>query len=407
MEKIALSLIQTMRSQPREAKIAVIVGYRREMAVRKGLPQRLVAGVEPSRTFRLLPAAALSIPSQVIEELSRDPNVEMIWPDLPVHSCLDESVPLIRAPQVWNDGYTGKGVKVAIVDTGIDPYHPDFAGRIAAMVDFTGEGARDLDGHGTHVAGIVAGSGQASGGKYRGVAPESAIYSAKVLDSRGLGLMSDVMAGLEWAVEQEVDIINLSLGSDPPCDGTDALSLTCDLIVERGYVVCVAAGNAGPAPQTIGPPGCARQVITVGACTGENGVADFSSRGPTSDGRVKPDIVLPGVDIISCRAEETNMGRPVGEKYAEASGTSMATPHATGIAALLLQAKPGLTPSQVKSLLQETAIDLGFPANAQGGGRADAYQAYKAEPATPPPEEREGCLSSLLGLVLQRDRSKA
>jgi serine protease AprX len=300
---------------------------------------------------------------------------------------------------VWEAGYTGKGVKIAILDTGIDPYHPDFAGRIVATADFTREGPQDRDGHGTHVAGIAAGSGRASKGRYRGLAPEAGLYIAKVLGREGAGLMSDVMAGIEWAVEQEVDIINLSLGGAPPCDGTDALSETCDIVVEKGYVVCVAAGNGGPAPYTIGPPGCAKQVITVGASTDQDEVADFSSRGPTTDGRIKPDAVLPGASIISCRAEDTSLGNPVGQHYTELSGSSMATPHASGIVALILQARPELTPAQLKALLMETALDLGLSPNDQGAGRADAYAAYLEELIPVPPSPGgEGCLLRLLGL---------
>ena len=396
MEKIAHSLLRDMKIKPADAQIPVIVKYGK-------FPKRpletLLAGTRPSRTFRIIPAAALTTTPKVIEGLSRDPDVERIWPDLPVRVCLDASVPLTGAPRVWEAGYTGKGVKIAILDTGIDLYHPDFAGRIVATADFTGEGPQDRDGHGTHVAGIAAGSGRTSKGKYRGLAPEASLYIAKVLGPEGAGLMSDVMAGIEWAVEQEVDIINLSLGGDPPGDGTDALSETCDVAVERGYVVCVAAGNGGPAPYTIGPPGCAKQVITVGASTDQDKVADFSSRGPTSDGRIKPDILLPGVSIISSRAKDTSLGNSVGDNYAELSGTSMATPHASGIAALVLQTRPELTPAQLKALLMETAVDLGLSPNDQGTGRADAYAAYLKEltPVTPPPGG-EGCLLRLLGL---------
>jgi len=396
MEKIARSLFQDMKTKPADAQIPIIVKYGK-------FPKRplesLLASTHPSRTFRIIPAAALTTTPKVIENLSRDPDVERIWPDLPVRVCLDASVPLIGAPRVWEAGYAGEGVKIAILDTGIDPYHPDFAGRIVATADFTGEGLQDWDGHGTHVAGIAAGSGQASKGRYRGLSPQASLYIAKVLGREGAGLMSDVMAGIEWAVEQEVDIINLSLGGDPPCDGTDALSETCDLAVEKGYVVCVAAGNGGPEPYTIGPPGCAKQVITVGASTDQDEVADFSSRGPTADGQIKPDIVLPGAGIISCRAKDTYLGNPVGENYAELSGSSMATPHASGIAALILQARPELTPTQLKALLMDTAIDLGLSPNDQGAGRADAYAAYLEEltPVTPSPGG-EGCLLRLLGL---------
>jgi serine protease AprX len=287
-------------------------------------------------------------------------------------------------------------VAVAILDTGIDPGHPDFAGRILAMQDLTGEGPRDNHGHGTHVAGIAAGAGR----DYRGVAPEASIYAAKVLHGDGSGYMSEVIAGLEWAVQRQVRVINLSLGGLGPCDGTDALSTACDAAVERGVVVCVAAGNYGPGPSTIGPPGCARKPLTVGACSNQDTIAIFSARGPTGDGRVKPDVLMPGVDIVSCRAQGTAMGSPVDRLYTRASGTSMATPHAAGTVALLLEVFPHLTPAQVKERLMDTAKDLGLDKNAQGEGRADAYQAYLNEPfGLPPSPPPPGCLMSFLQLL--------
>ncbi|MCL4393574.1 MAG: S8 family peptidase [Chloroflexi bacterium] len=348
-----------------------------------------VAGVAATHyAFRLISASAHTVLPSAIDALASLDAVETIWFDEPVHTMLDVSVPLIGAPSVWQQGVTGKGIKVGIVDTGIDPSHPDFAGRIALMKDFTGEGPNDNHGHGTHVAGIVGGSGAASGGKYKGVAPECLYYTAKVLRADGSGSTSDVIAGVEWAVQQGVQAINLSLGSDGACDGTDALSVTCDAAVGRGVAICVAAGNAGPASSTVGSPGCARNVITIGATSKSDQVADFSSRGPTSDNRIKPDVCFPGVSIVSCRATGTTMGTPVNASYTTASGTSMATPHATGSCALLLQANPTLSPQQVKDLLMSTAKDLGVPANVEGDGRAQVYAAYqKAIAKTAPAPE--------------------
>jgi serine protease AprX len=345
-----------------------------------------VAGVAATHyAFRLISASVHTVLPSAIDALAHLEAVQMIWLDEPVHTMLDVSVPLIGAPYVWQHGITGKGIKVGIVDTGIDPSHPDFAGRIAQMKDFTGEGPNDNHGHGTHVAGIVGGSGAASGGKYRGVAPECLYYTAKVLRGDGSGSTSDVIAGVEWAVQQGAQVINLSLGSDGACDGTDALSVTCDAAVSRGIAVCVAAGNAGPAASTVGSPGCARTVITIGATSKSDEVADFSSRGPTSDNRIKPDVCFPGVSIVSCRATGTTMGTPVDASYTNASGTSMATPHATGACALLLEANPSLSPQQVKDLIMSTAKNLGVPANVEGDGRAQVDKAYQeAVPQTAP-----------------------
>jgi serine protease AprX len=385
----ALSRQMTAPDAPKEHRI--IVRYKRDLTI----ASRPLAGIGVQQ-FVLIPAAAMSATEEQIRELASNPTVERIWPDLPVHTCLDISVPYIRAPEVWDAGYTGHGVGVAILDTGIDPGHPDFAGRILAMQDFTGEGARDHHGHGTHVAGVAAGAGS----KYQGVAPEASIYVAKVLHDDGSGYMSQVMAGLEWAVEQRIAVANLSLGGLGPCDGTDALSTACDAAVDQGLMVCVAAGNYGPGPSTVGPPGCARKPLTVGASSKNDSLAIFSARGPTSDGRVKPDVLMPGMGITSCRAEDTAMGSPVDALYTVASGTSMATPHATGTIALLLQAFPGLTPAQIKERLMDTARDLGLDENAQGRGRADAYQVYLGEPyGLPPSPPATGCLLSMLGLL--------
>ncbi len=365
--------------------LRVIVRYRAGWV---GAAEAIAGVMATHRTYRLLLSAmAQSMTLDAVERLTERDEVEMIWYDEPVHTMLDASAPLIGAPMVWQQGVTGAGVKVAVVDTGIDPNHPDFAARLAQVKDFTGEGPSDGNGHGTHVAGIIGGTGAASGGKYRGVAPDCAFYIAKVLRSDGSGSMSDVMAGIEWAVQQGAQVVNLSLGSDGACDGTDALSVLCDAAVGRGVVLCVAAGNAGPGASTVGSPGCAKTVITIGATSKSDSVANFSSRGPTSDGRVKPDVCFPGVGIAACRAAGTGMGTPIDDHYTSASGTSMATPHAAGVCALLLQAKPGLAPQQIKTILMETAKNLNLDANTQGAGRADGLAAYQnALGQTPQPQ---------------------
>jgi serine protease AprX len=380
---------------------------------------RALATVVGGYEFRMLGArAALATPAQ-IAALSDDPAVEMIWPDLPVHAWLDEAVPLLRAPRVWESGFTGRGVKVAIVDTGLDAGHPDFDGRLLAWQDFVEAGngnPKDPNGHGTHVSGIAAGSGQASDGRYRGVAPDAALLSARVLDAEGNGRTSQVMAGIEWAVDQGAQVISISLGGPPfPADGTDALSSMCNAAVNQGVVVCVAAGNMGPAGHTVGAPGAAEKVITVGAAVADpavalDHVADFSSRGPTADGRVKPDVLFPGVAIVAPRATGTSLGTVVSEHYVSLSGTSQATPFASGTAALLLQANPRLTPDEIKTRMTRGARQLpDVSVNAQGHGRGDTYntfvsaegiplgQAGGTPPAPPPgtgPGRPAGCLAA-------------
>ena len=293
VSKIASDLQTQMNTLANQEPIPVIVRHKKGVFSAQAV---LPSAPAIDHKYNLFPGEALKVTAADIEVLSKQEDVEQVWPDLPVHTCLNTSVPKIEVPKVWEVGLKGEGIKIAVVDTGIDDTHPDFAGRIVATKSFVGDSARDDNGHGTHVAGITAGSGAKANGKYVGVAPAASLYVAKVLRADGGGSMSGVMAGIEWAVlEQQVQIINLSLGGSGPCDGTDALSTLCDEAVQQaGVVVCAAAGNSGPGSSTVGAPGCARYVITVGASTDNDRMASFSSRGPTSDGRVKPDLVFSG-----------------------------------------------------------------------------------------------------------------
>jgi serine protease AprX len=380
----------------------VIIQFRATARLR----QALVANLAVSYVYNLLPAVALQASAERIGALALDPDIERIWLDLPVHTWLDTSVPLLGVPKAWTAGLLGKGITIAVVDTGADLNHPDLAGRVTASQDFTGQGFSDGHGHGTHVCGIAAGNGAASGGKYTGVAPAATLIVAKVLKADGGGLTSDVMAGVEWAVNQRAQVINLSLGSSGSTDGTDALSATCDAAWNRGVVVCVAAGNDGPGSGTVGSPGCARKVITVGATDDIDAIASFSSRGPTLDGRQKPDLCFPGVGIAAPRAAGTAMGSVVDDYYTRASGTSMATPHASGAAALLLQANPGFTPDQVKGRLMETAKNLGLDGSAQGAGRANVAASLGLDGGGSTPAPKPGCapsvVSAIKGLIARR-----
>lgn len=408
--KIASELQTQIRAAAEGEPVGVIVRHRPQVFV----AQRAVADAQVTHSFKRFPFTAMQVRPGDIKTLSQDETVEYIWPDLPVHTCLDVSVPRIQAPLVWNAGFQGQGMKIGVVDTGLDADHGDFQGRVAAMTSFVGGDGTDDNGHGTHVAGIAAGTGTASAGKYRGVAPAASLYAAKVLDANGGGSMSGVMAGIEWAVDQGVHVINLSLGSDGPCDGSDALSTLCDEVVQQfGIVICAAAGNAGPGSSTVGSPGCARWVITIGAVDDSDKVTSFSSRGPTADGRVKPDLVFPGAGIVAAQADGTALGSVIAPGYVQLSGTSMATPHAAGSVALMLQAKPGLTANQVKWALLTTALELGASPNAQGSGRGDLFAAYQKiisetppnlpdppEPGPPGPlPQRPGCLEQLLQLL--------
>ncbi len=306
-------------------------------------------------------------------------TVDKVWLDQQVHATDEDSAPQINAPTAWDAGFTGAGVDVAVLDTGIDSTHPDLQGKVVAEQNFTDTAdALDHYGHGTHVASIVAGTGAASGGLRKGIAYDADLLNGKVLDDFGNGPLSGVMAGMEWAVDNGADVVNMSLGvRGLYTDGTDPLSQLVNALSESSDTLFViAAGNDGPGDSTVTTPGAATQALTVGAVDKSDVLAGFSSRGPRAgDFALKPDVTAPGVDIIAARAAGTNLGTPVGDDYTSLSGTSMATPHVAGAAALLAQQRPELTGQDLKDLLTSTAVPQDASVYEQGGGRIDLARA--------------------------------
>ncbi|QFY13328.1 S8 family serine peptidase [Nonomuraea phyllanthi] len=302
-----------------------------------------------------------------------------IWLDGKVTASLEHSVPQVGAPQAWQDGYDGTGVKVAVLDTGIDQSHPDVADKITEVRNFTDDpSAKDEHGHGTHVAATVAGTGAASDGLRKGVAPGAELVIGKVLDATGSGSESQVLAGMEWAAQESgADVVNMSLGGGPT-DGTDPLSTAVDVLTERtGSLFVIAAGNEGD-EYTVGSPGAAGSALTVGAVDANDALAPFSSRGPRLDEAIKPDITAPGVNITAARAAGTGLGTPLDDRYTRLSGTSMATPHVAGAAAILAQRHPGWKAGQLKDALVSTARTIsGQTPYEQGGGRLDVARAER------------------------------
>ncbi|MDG4863753.1 S8 family peptidase [Streptomyces sp. T-3] len=318
---------------------------------------------------------------------SRTARATKVWLDGKVEASLDKSVPLTGAPQAWKRGLDGKGVRVAVLDTGADTTHPDLKDRVVAEKNFTwDETAEDLNGHGTHVASTVAGGGQASGGRYKGVAPGAELLNGKVLDGGGSGYISWILEGMEWAAAQKADIVSMSLGSGEPSDGSDPLSQAVErLTAGGGPLFVVAAGNEGR-PNTIGSPSAAPSALTVGSITKQRAMSGFSSQGPAlTDGGVKPEITAPGSDITAARAKGTFESVAVSEHYASISGTSMATPHVSGAAAILKQRHPDWNAQQLKSALVGSADavdDAGV--YEQGAGSVDVPGALHARvQATP------------------------
>ena len=341
-------------------------------------------GVSIARSFTRSNAVALTAKKKDIGAFwqswakGNHAGVKKLWLDRMLKPVLDQSVPQISAPVAWAAGYEGDGITIAVIDSGVDATHPDLSGKVIEN-NFTEEAGSDIGGHGTHVAGIIAGTGAASGGKYRGVAPNARIVSAKVCEIGGC-FTSAVLAGMEWAVaEQGARIVNMSIGGYDFEDIDPLEEAVNDLSAEYGALFVVAAGNDGPGAKTIGSPGTADAALAVGAVDRTDQIASFSGRGPRVDNALKPDITAPGVGIVSVRAAGTLIGNEVGPYYAAANGTSMAAPHVAGAAALLSQLHPDWTGQQLKSALMGSAkMNPALSVFDQGAGRVDVAAAFQS-----------------------------
>ena len=316
-------------------------------------------------------------------------GIKSIHLDERVKAALAESVPQIGAPAAWAAGFDGTGIDVAVLDTGIDKSHPDLAGKVVAEMNFTDTASpNDVFGHGTHVAGTVAGTGVGSAVARKGVAPGARLMNGKVLNDFGSGLDSWIIGGMEWAAANGAEVISMSLQGGTT-DGTDPLAQAVNRITaDNGVLFTVAAGNFGFfGEQSVTTPGTANSALTVGAVSKSNVLADFSGRGPRlGDFAIKPDVTAPGVDIIAPRAAGANLGPIVDSIYMMISGTSMATPHVAGAAAILKQEFPLWTPQELKSALVSTAVPGPYNVYQQGGGRIDVARAFSQKVyATPAP----------------------
>jgi len=267
---------------------------------------------------------------------------------------------MVQAPSAW-DASRGKGINVAILDTGIDASHPDLAPNVKGAVSFVpGESPADGAGHGTHCAGTVAAAIHGSG--VVGVAPAASLYNVKVLASNGSGNWSWLIAGIDWCIKNRMKVLSMSLGG-----GTApvALETMCNTAFSNGLLLVAAAGNTGPNMNTVGVPARYKRVIAVSAIDGANGIAPFSSRGP------EVELCAPGVNILSCKP---------GGGYQTMNGTSMACPHVAGGAAVVWGSHRFATNVQIFNLLAHTADNLGVPGwdPLFGYGRLDVNQAALA-----------------------------
>ncbi|HEY3999875.1 MAG TPA: S8 family peptidase [Candidatus Xenobia bacterium] len=365
-EPIAFPSPQTMRQ--RDALVSKGLPLFEEDSTFHAASAKAPFSVNPDDTMAQGQAAALAAAEQAGPDVDRD---------------------LLGLSAIHQMGYTGKGVTVAVVDSGIQP-GGDLTGRIKGWKDIENNkpAAFDNFGHGTHIAGEIAGSGQASGGKIIGAAPGADLVGVRITT------VVQAIKGLEWVVQNKarygIRVVNLSLG-DPAQDSYahDLWAQAVEKAIDQGLIVVVAAGNEGPDPGTVSTPGIDPRAITVGALDdhkttdpGDDRVAEFSSRGPTvPDGLHKPDVVAPGVHIFSTLSPNSVLDVAelphVGRSYLAISGTSMAAGLVSGIAADMLEANPGLDQQHVKDILMRTARPVKDEPDAQGAGVVDGAAAVR------------------------------
>ncbi len=331
--------------------------------------------------LKILPGSSMTLPGDKLAELSKVKGVKGIYqdqklkvlddsgedfPDLSDNPSVSDNPSAIPASTASSEksgiddprkerSLKGDGEVVALIDTGVDPNHEALKGKVIAFKDFVNNQTMPYDdnGHGTHCASLIAG-----GGDLPGVAPDAKLVVVKVMDRDGACYLSDAIRALAWCLDNKdrygIKVISFSVGGESPTESTSLLDEACNRMVDQGMVMCVAAGNSGPASSSIVIPGDAEKVITVGATDKTGTIFDRSSRGPVDNGEIKPDIVTVGVNVISALA-----GSKTG--YSSMSGTSMAVPQIAGAAALLLEAAPDQQPSDIKRILLKTADDLGQP----------------------------------------------
>ncbi|MEW2624495.1 S8 family serine peptidase [Streptomyces sp. NPDC048106] len=369
------ALIRQGLTDSQAKSLPLIVGYAKDTRAPAAAP----AGTHRTRSLPSLRGAAVEAGKgrAFWQSFTRGDGVSKVWLDGRAKADMAESNAQIGTRAAWDAGLTGKGVTVAVLDTGADLTHPDLAGRISQSKSFVdGEEVADRNGHGTHVTSTLGGSGAASDGKEKGVAPDATLAVGKVLDDQRTGSESQIIAGMEWAARDvHARIISMSLGSSDPSDGTDPMSQAVDsLSQETGALFVVAAGNTG-APSSVTSPGAADAALTVGAVDSADQPAYFTSAGPrTGDNALKPDLSAPGVDILAARSQLVDGSG----YYTTMSGTSMATPHVAGVAALLAQEHPDWTGARLKDALMSTSRQLDVSAYTVGAGRVSVPDAVGA-----------------------------
>lgn len=392
--KIDSRLLQKTRTL-KDSKIkAIVFSKKNDVEVCKLYLEK--KGIEIKHELPLINAYAVEVESGELEEMARSDLVEYISDDARMTSLLNIAAQEVGARIANDTGYTGKGVGIAILDTGIYP-HQDLVrpkNRIVAFKDFINNRQTPYDdnGHGTFVAGVAAGNGYLSGGKYRGIAPDASLIGVKVMDENGSGDSSDIIAGMQWVVNNKdkynIRVLSVSLGAKPgSVTKFDPLAVAVDAVWDKGIVVVVAAGNSGPRQNTITTPGISSKVITVGAVDDKRTIeyeddkmTDFSSRGPVNRRLIKPDLVAPGVNIRSLATNKEYRGtrlEEMSEPYRNMSGTSVSTPIVSGAAALMLSMNDKLTPDEIKKKFMKNTYKMKVSEYAQGSGILDISNLVK------------------------------
>ena len=387
------------------ADTSVIVQGTSAAAVRAAVEAH---GGEVTQDLWIVNGVAADVPADQLAALAAEPGITRVSEDVavevqdatpsPLHAASAVYSKAVGADRLWTEGVDGEGIAVAVVDTGVAKV-ADLAGRVVGGVDFSGgnDPYKDEFGHGTFVAGLIAGNGASSSGQYKGVAPKAKIVSIKIAGADGSSDVSHVLAAMQWAVSFRADygirVLNLSLGTDSTQSyHLSPLNAAVERAWDNGIVVTVSSSNNGPGAGTVTKPGDDPLVITVGASDdkgtpgrGDDVMAGFSGQGPTvADGLTKPDLVAPGRSVISLRAPGSAIdaaypGSRVGSAYFKGSGTSFSTAIASGAAALLLEREPGLTPDQIKArLLGSAGTGPAGDPNVDGHGSLDAYAAAHA-----------------------------
>jgi serine protease AprX len=382
-------------------------------------PERAVRrlGGEVGRDLSIVNGFSAIVPTDSIPALAATPGVRVVSLDrrMQPQGTTSSGSKSVYAKVVGSEamavhGYTGSGVTVALIDTGVSevadlagrivPVRDDITGAVAPCQNLSGEaGCQDSFGHGTFIAGLIAGNGASSGGRWKGAAPGAKVLSVKIAGRDGSADVSNVISAIQWVVSFKdrygIRVLNLSLGTDSTQSyRVDPLNYAVERAWDAGIVVVVSASNRGPGAGSIAKPGDDPLVVTVGATDdmgtpgrGDDQVPDFTSRGPTAaDGLAKPDVTAPGAHVVSLRAPgseiDTRFPNYVDGAYRQGSGTSMAAGVVSGVVATMVQANPTVSPNRVKHALASTARRAGSDdPMVVGAGTVDAYAAAFSAPA--------------------------